>query len=146
MNNNTIQKKMFNKLLGGARICYLNADGDKEIGLTDGYVMYIIPKKELAISVEKMTALETSTDILCENQDDCRVMPTGNMKSTGNGIAVQYKCDKFEIWMNEKFVREFDGCNFFANGPLGRVLVKTKFNKKVGIILPIRMKADDEDA
>lgn len=139
MNYNTIQKKLFSKLLSGARVCYLSGDEEKEIGLTDGYVMYIIPKNKLAISMEKMTALENSSDILSEKQDDCQVMPTGNMKSLGNDVAVQYKCDKFEVWVNEKFLKEFDECNLFASGPLNRVLVKTKFNKKVGVILPIRM-------
>lgn len=138
MNYNTMQKKMFNKLLSGARVCYLD-NGDGEIGLTDGYVMYIIPKKELAISAEKMSAIENHSDLFEEKQEDCRVTPTGNMKSLRDGVAVQYKCDRFEIWMNEKFLKEFQGCDFFANSPLSRVLVKTKFDKKVGVIMPIRI-------
>lgn len=145
MNNNTIQKKMFNKLLSGARVYYMD-NSVEEIALTDGCVMYIIPKSELAISMEKMSALETSIDILYEKQEDCQVMPTGNMKSLGNRVAVQYKCDKFKTWMDEKFLKEFDGCNFFASSPLSRVLVKTKFDKKVGVILPIRMKSENTNA
>lgn len=142
MNNNTIQKKMFNKLLSGERVCYMDNSAE-EIGLTDGYVMYIIPKSELAISMEKMSALETSIDIVYEKQEDCQVMPTGDVKSLGNRVAVQYKCDKFKIWIDEKFSNEFDGCNFFASSPLSRVLVKTKFDKEVGVIFPIRMESED---
>lgn len=140
MNSNTIQKKMFNKLLSGDRIYYLEND-DKEIGLTDGYVMYIIPKQELAISREKMSKAE-NLDVLSPNPDDCHITPTGNMKSFRGGVAVQYKCDKFVIWMNEKFLKEFNGCDFYASGPLSRVLAKTKFDEKVGVILPIRMKEE----
>lgn len=141
MNSNTIQKKMFNKLLSGERIYYLDND-DKEIGLTDGYVMYIIPKQKLAISMEKMSKVQNNLDILSEKTEDCQVTPTGNMKSLGGGVAVQYKCDKFVIWMNEEFLKQFKGCDFYASGPLSRVLVKTRFDEKVGVILPIRTKEE----
>lgn len=143
MNYNTIQKKIFAKLLSGARICYTSASEDGEIGLTDGYVMYIIPKTKLAISMEKMSALKTDTDILSEKPEDRQVKSTGNMKSLINGVAVQYKCNEFEIWMNEKFFKEFKGCKFFAHSPHGRILVKTMFDEKIGVIMPVRMKNEE---
>lgn len=140
MNYNTIQKQIFSQLLSGTSIKY-QLFGEN-VAVTDGYKAYVIPLKKFYISLDVMETFDISKN-LEPSEKDKRIKKTGELQEVNGEVVERYEAEdnSFEVWINRKLTEKFTDVAFYAFDDLSRVLVKDFTDAVVGLVLPVRKRA-----
>ena len=76
-------------------------------------------------------------------RDDDRVLTLTNKIFIHNNTMIhKLNCNDFDIYVNVKYVAEFDGCEFYAFSPQSRILCIEKTSGVRGIIMPVNFTED----
>lgn len=140
MNYNTIQKQIFSQLLSGTAIKYQLLG--ESVAVTDNFKAYVIPLKKFYISLDAMETFDISK-ILEPSEKDKRIKKTGELWEVNGKFVERYESEdkSLEVWINPKLTEKFTDVAFYAYDSLSRILVKDFTDAVVGVVMPVRKRA-----
>ena len=106
---------------------------------TDAVVLYVFQKNECIFNLEKIKRKFDASEILKCRADDKLLKKTFEMHSIRNAYnTVKFVAGDLEVWIEEKYAKNFNGYNFYAYAPFNRVLIKAPSGLLVAAVMPVR--------
>lgn len=145
MNRKQQQIEICKALLNPDSRVHYDFINDNEIAVTiNGTNCFVFHKKECVFDVSKMIQSAFIKEHFCEDISDVEIKQTETMFFRNGRMIKKYKGSYFNIYIDSKISKPFEGFRFFANSSLSRVLVKDDFDMIVGLFLPIKFKEETE--
>lgn len=142
ISRNKVQMDIFKAIIGDSGRLAAFDLGNGDIGITtDGYIVDIMQKDQIAFSLEKFNWVK-NIEVFQESENDVVVTPTGRMFSN-RYLTVELQGDGVKTYVDNKKLQRFDGCTFKVNSALSRVLAYDNFGL-VGLFLPLRFEPKED--
>lgn len=140
MNFKKMQIKVCKAMLKpNSRVAFGEVDDNYIAVTTDAVALYVFQKKECIFNPEKIKRKFDVSEILKYRDDDKLLKKTFDMQSIRNAYnTVKFVADDLEVWIKEKYAKNFNGYNFYAYAPLNRVLIKAPSGLLVAAVMPVR--------
>ena len=140
MNRKQIQLNICKELLNPSSRCagvFINED---EFAITtNGFTGYIFPKNECVFDISKIRISKQLKPHFVELETDVEIKKTNYLyKTRQNKVIEKYVGKDFEVYVDTKLAKPFEGYRFFCSSSKGRILVKDNFDRSLGIFLPVR--------
>lgn len=122
-----------------SRVAFGEVDDNYIAVTTNAVALYVFQKKECIFNSEKIKRKFDVSEILKCRDDDKLLKKTFDMQSIRNAYnTVKFVADDLEVWIKEKYAKNFNGYNFYAYAPLNRVLIKAPSGLLVAAVMPVR--------
>lgn len=142
MNRKQLQIEVCKALLDVNSRVIASELNENEIAVTTtGHDAFVFDIKEVIFDVSKIRKTETLKNALADHDKDELVKPTGEMFKQHGEVIEKLKGENIEIYVKSTIMKKFNGYQFTANAPLGRILAKDEFGRLIGCFLPIRKDA-----
>ena len=140
-----IQSYMFKGILKKSECtCYCEYDENSIAVTWNGFQLYILEKNSLCFSLNKCRERNNLADLLTMTEKDKKLTLTNTLKVIVNEYYCKLKADDFTIWVNDKYLKDFENMSYYASNSLGRILVTEPFTDKIiGCVMPIRIKDEE---
>lgn len=144
MNRKQIQLAVCKELLNPSTRCtgvFINED---EFAITtDGITAFVFYKNECVFDISKVKISGHLKPFFSELETDVEIKKTGHLFYSRKTVVSKYTSGNFEVYVDTKVEKPFEGYRFFASEKIGRILVKDDFNRLIGVFLP--MKFDENE-
>ena len=123
----------------GFRFMWGEINSEEIAVTTDGFVVFVIPKKLWFINPVGYKPSETMKNLF----DDARqteVAYRTEIRENNEGCIVKYKNDKTHAWFSEKLLKQFGkDCEVFIISPIKPAFILND-DKVIGMLCPARVK------
>lgn len=139
-----IQGYMLKSLLTDPeRACYWEYEENSVAVTWNGFQIYVLPKKDICFALDKCGRFGKLGALLTMVADDNELTPTDTLKQLGKGYGRKLKAKDFDIWVNDKHLKDFGEVKYYAFNSLGRILVTdTETDEIIGCILPVKVEGE----
>lgn len=141
MNQNSIQRAIFNELLKGNRVGYADLTNDDVI-VTEGRYGVVLNKAHIKFNLAQCVNMpEITLQMQLDVKDNDKQLQKGNeifMMANGD-IVRRLFAEEFEVWVKTKYLDMFDANSIMGHSPTGRVLFFGDMGNLLGVALPVRM-------
>lgn len=137
MNIKQLQMTVCKALIEGKRCsgCFIN---ENEFAVTvDGFTANCFPVTSCVFDIAKVALFETLKPLFEDNDKDVELKQSKKLFYSNGEILEKYVGENLEVYVRQNIAKTYKGFRFFANSPLGRVLVKDEFGRAVGLFLPV---------
>lgn len=139
MNRKQLQLEVCKALLDvNSRITASELNENEIAVTTTGYDAVVFDKNEIIFDVSKIRKFEVLKYELADHDEDECVKPTGEMFDEHGLIIKKLKGESIELYVNNNYLKKFNGYQFFAKSSTERILAKDEFGRLVGCFLPVR--------
>lgn len=137
-----IQNYMFKSLLKNPEMACYSDYGEKAVAVTwNAFELYVLPKKDICFNLDKCKKSPNLSEYLEMTSDDKKLTLTDILTQSGKGYRRKLKAKDFDVWVNDKYLKDFGAAKYYARKPLDRVLVTDIVTDDViGLVLPVRVK------
>lgn len=139
MEMSKMQLEIFKDALSTNRIGYYKYENGMVLITSNGCVGYFIPENKLLIDLEK-SGKDFAQDP-CGTEERLELQLTNEMEYLyKDRIVRKLTCEKFDVWVNNKYIKEFKNCTFWGgSSPNSSIIIKDIIAKNpIALICPIR--------
>ena len=138
MNIKQLQMTVCKALIEGKRCggCFIN---EREFAVTvDGFTAHCFSVVSCVFDIGKVEPFETLKPLFEDNDKDVELKQSKRLFYSNGDLLEKYVGESLEVYIRQDIAKTYKGFRFYANSPLGRVLVKDEVGRTVGLFLPVR--------
>jgi len=147
MNTKRVQTNFLKMLIDESPVYVLKdiKDFPNMVGITEGHAVYFIHETEFFLDKSKMKEVDLES-IVQDISKSTLSRRTGVEKKDNSGRKtnlIEIKNEDISIWLDDKFLKEFDDkyASYFATNEFSPVYIKEN-GILAGLILPVRMRGE----
>lgn len=137
-----IQQDILKEALNGGGKFLMGAYKDS-IAMTDGFVMWLIPKQMFMLDLESLKSkgirsLDVTSLLDYDGSQYKDAVCTSDLKKQGNSIVLNIKSEAEDAWVDMKLLKYYDNPQFKVSGKHNALMVFEE-EELAGLVLPVRM-------